>query len=54
MHGIPGTPTSTDTVAGYPHTVYASGGRTLVETYTITGMGNGPAWHLGESWHLSS
>lgn len=41
VHGIPATPTSTDTVAGYPHAVYASGGRTLVETYTITGMGHG-------------
>jgi poly(hydroxyalkanoate) depolymerase family esterase len=41
VHGIPSTPTSTDTVAGYPHAVYASGGRTLVETYTITGMGHG-------------
>jgi poly(3-hydroxybutyrate) depolymerase len=41
VHGIPATPTGTDTVAGYPHAVYASGGRTLVETYTITGMGHG-------------
>ena len=41
VHGIPATPTSTDTVAGYPHAVYASGGRVLVETYTITGMGHG-------------
>jgi poly(hydroxyalkanoate) depolymerase family esterase len=41
VQGIPATPTSTDTVAGYPHAVYASGGRTLVETYTITGMGHG-------------
>ncbi len=41
VHGIPATPTSTDTVAGYPHAMYASGGRTLVETYTITGMGHG-------------
>jgi poly(hydroxyalkanoate) depolymerase family esterase len=41
VHGIPPEPTSTDTVAGYPHAVYASGGTTLVETYTITGMGHG-------------
>ncbi|HWM06735.1 MAG TPA: PHB depolymerase family esterase [Actinophytocola sp.] len=41
VHGIPPTPTSTDTVAGYPHAVYAGGGATLVETYTITGMGHG-------------
>lgn len=41
MHGISATPTRTDTVAGYPHGRYESGGRTLVETYTITGMGHG-------------
>ncbi|OLR91413.1 extracellular catalytic domain type 1 short-chain-length polyhydroxyalkanoate depolymerase [Actinokineospora bangkokensis] len=41
LHGIAATPTSTDTVAGYPHAVYASGGRAVVETYTITGMGHG-------------
>jgi poly(hydroxyalkanoate) depolymerase family esterase len=41
VHGIPATPTRTDTVAGYPHAVYESGGRAAVETYTITGMGHG-------------
>lgn len=41
VHGIPATPTRTDTVAGYPHAVYAAGGRPVVETYTITGMGHG-------------
>jgi len=41
VHGIPATPTRTDTVAGYPHAAYESGGRVLVETYTITGMGHG-------------
>lgn len=41
VHGIPATPTSTDTVAGYPHAMYAANGRTVVETYTITGMGHG-------------
>lgn len=41
VHGIPATPTSRDTVAGYPHATYASNGRTVVETYTITGMGHG-------------
>jgi poly(hydroxyalkanoate) depolymerase family esterase len=41
VHGIPATPTRTDTVAGYPHAVYESGGRKVVETYTITGMGHG-------------
>lgn len=42
VHGIPATPTSTDTIAGYPHESYADGsGRTLVETISITGMGHG-------------
>ncbi|UVS82365.1 PHB depolymerase family esterase [Actinokineospora sp. UTMC 2448] len=37
VHGVPATPTSTDTVNGYPHARYGS----AVETYTITGMGHG-------------
>lgn len=42
VHGIPATPTSTDTIAGYPHESYADdSGRTLVETISITGMGHG-------------
>jgi poly(hydroxyalkanoate) depolymerase family esterase len=42
VHGIPATPTSTDTVAGYPHAVYrTAAGRTAVETYSITNMGHG-------------
>ncbi|MEU5852700.1 extracellular catalytic domain type 1 short-chain-length polyhydroxyalkanoate depolymerase [Saccharopolyspora shandongensis] len=42
VHGIPGTPSATDTVAGYPHAVYNdANGRTLVETFEITGMGHG-------------
>jgi poly(hydroxyalkanoate) depolymerase family esterase len=41
VHGIPATPTRRDTVAGYPHAVYESGGRAAVETYSITGMGHG-------------
>ncbi|KAA5832722.1 PHB depolymerase family esterase [Saccharopolyspora hirsuta] len=42
VHGIPATPTSTDTIAGYPHESYAdSSGRTLVETVSVTGMGHG-------------
>jgi len=41
VHGIPATPTSTDTVAGYPHAMYAAGGRTVVERFTITNMGHG-------------
>jgi poly(hydroxyalkanoate) depolymerase family esterase len=41
VHGISATPTRRDTVAGYPHAVYESGGRGVVETYSITGMGHG-------------
>ncbi|HET6501042.1 MAG TPA: PHB depolymerase family esterase [Amycolatopsis sp.] len=42
VQGISTTPSATDTVAGYPHAVYRDGsGRTVVETYTITGMGHG-------------
>lgn len=42
VHGMGTTPSATDTVAGYPHAVYRDGtGRTLVETYSITGMGHG-------------
>jgi poly(hydroxyalkanoate) depolymerase family esterase len=37
VHGIPATPTGTDTVNGYPRARYG----TAVETYTITGMGHG-------------
>lgn len=42
VHGIAATPSATDTVAGHPHAMYRdAGGRTLVETYTVTGMGHG-------------
>lgn len=42
VHGTDATPDVTDTVAGYPHAVYRdSGGRAVVETYRITGMGHG-------------
>ncbi|MGP4018059.1 extracellular catalytic domain type 1 short-chain-length polyhydroxyalkanoate depolymerase [Saccharopolyspora sp. 5N708] len=42
VHGIPDTPSATDTIAGYPHAVYRdSTGRPLVETFSITGMGHG-------------
>jgi poly(hydroxyalkanoate) depolymerase family esterase len=42
VHGIPGTPSTTDTVAGYPHATYRDqSGRALVETYSITGMAHG-------------
>ena len=42
VHGISPTPTGTNTVAGYPHAVYRTASkRTVVETYSITGMGHG-------------
>ncbi|MBX3698324.1 MAG: PHB depolymerase family esterase [Dokdonella sp.] len=42
VHGIDQTPELSDTVAGYPHKEYRNAsGTTLVETYTITGMGHG-------------
>lgn len=37
VHGVPATPTRTDTVDGYPRAHYG----TAVQTYTITGMGHG-------------
>ena len=42
VQGIDQTPDTSDTVAGYPHSVYRDGaGNALVETYSITGMGHG-------------
>lgn len=41
-NGLGQSPTTTDTVAGYPHQVYAdANGQARVETYSITGMGHG-------------
>ncbi|GAA0675157.1 hypothetical protein GCM10010193_30170 [Kitasatospora atroaurantiaca] len=41
-NGIGQTPTTSDTVGGYPHQVYTdAGGQARVETYSITGMGHG-------------
>jgi poly(hydroxyalkanoate) depolymerase family esterase len=42
VHGVASTPSATDTVGGYPHAVYNdASGRTVVQTYSITGMGHG-------------
>ncbi|GAA5156781.1 extracellular catalytic domain type 1 short-chain-length polyhydroxyalkanoate depolymerase [Amycolatopsis dongchuanensis] len=42
VHGTSTTPSTTDTVSGYPHATYRdASGRTAVETYSITGMGHG-------------
>jgi len=50
VHGIPTTPSATDTVAGFPHAVYRTAdGRTVVETVTLTGMGHGQPVDPGTS-----
>jgi poly(3-hydroxybutyrate) depolymerase len=42
VHGIAATPTASDTVASYPHDVFAdASGAVLVERYAITGMDHG-------------
>jgi poly(3-hydroxybutyrate) depolymerase len=42
VQGVDETPEVSDTVAGYPHQVYRdAAGRTVVETYRITGMAHG-------------
>jgi poly(3-hydroxybutyrate) depolymerase len=42
VQGVDETPEVSDTVAGYPHAVYRDGaGRSVVETYRITGMAHG-------------
>lgn len=58
VHGIGQTPASTDTVAGYPHAVYRNQiGRTVVETYSVTGMGHGqpvdPGTASGQCGHTA-
>ena len=59
VHGISPTPTARDTVAGYPHAVYRTpAGRTVVETYSITGMGHGqpvdPGTTSGQCGHTAA
>jgi poly(hydroxyalkanoate) depolymerase family esterase len=42
VHGADQTADASGTVAGYPHQVFRDGaGRTVVETYSLTGMGHG-------------
>ncbi|MFF9237197.1 alpha/beta hydrolase family esterase [Streptomyces sp. NPDC014801] len=42
VQGADQTADGSDTVAGYPHRVYRNAaGRTVVETYSVTGMGHG-------------
>jgi poly(3-hydroxybutyrate) depolymerase len=59
VHGISQTPSATDTVAGYPHAMYRDpSGRTVVETYSITGMGHGqpvdPGTATGQCGHTAA
>ena len=59
VHGISQTPSATDTVAGFPHAMYRDqSGRTLVETYSITGMGHGqpvdPGTATGQCGHATA
>jgi poly(hydroxyalkanoate) depolymerase family esterase len=58
VHGIGSTPSGTDTVAGFPHAVYRNAsGRTVVESYTITGMDHGqpvdPGTGTGQCGHTA-
>lgn len=42
VHGLPATPTTSDTVDGYPRDLYQDGnGNTIVESWHITGAGHG-------------
>lgn len=42
LHGTDTTPDASETVSGYPHQVFKdAGGRAVVESYEITGMGHG-------------
>lgn len=44
VHGIPPTPSGSDTVDGFPHQVFkTSSGKAVVEVYSITNMGHGQA-----------
>lgn len=52
VHGADATADLTDTVAGYPHSVYRdSGGSSVVETHTVTGMGHGQPVDPGTAAH---
>ena len=42
LHGLPPTPTSTETVDGYPRQVWRNAaGEIMIESYTVSGMGHG-------------
>lgn len=44
VHGLPPAPSVSDTVDGFPHQVFkTSGGKAVVEVYSITNMGHGQA-----------
>jgi len=49
VHGLPGAPSRTETVNGYPHRTWTnSDGRDVIEVYVITGMGHGTPLSEGE------
>ena len=49
VHGLPQRPTSSDTVDGYPHSVWRDAdGKELIESYTITGMAHGTPLATGD------
>jgi poly(3-hydroxybutyrate) depolymerase len=50
VHGLPAQPMSEDAVDGYPHQVWRdSNGKTVVESFTITGMAHGTPLGLAEN-----
>ena len=48
LHGLPASPTRTETVDGYPRRVWmGAGGEVAVEHYSVTGMGHGTPLNPG-------
>ena len=51
LHGVPRTPTRTETVDGYPHRVWENAeGSEVIEEYVITGMGHGTPLSTGQGF----
>jgi len=49
VHGLPGTPTFTETVDGYPRQVWnGASGEAVIESYTIPSMAHGTPLHVGK------
>ena len=52
VHGLPGTPTFTETVDGYPRQVWSNAaGEAVLESYTIPTMAHGTPLHVGDGDH---